>query len=60
VELLQQELGRIKLPERPDVHLQCPAYRKGKLVTIWRFNSRGPPPPNTDILNYLIKLVKKP
>ncbi len=59
VELLQQELGRIKLPERPDMRLQCPACRKGKLVTIWRFNSRGPPP-NTDILNYLINLVKKP
>jgi len=60
VELLQQELGRIKLPERISVHLQCPACRKGKLVTIWRFNSRGPPPSNTQILELMIKLVKKP
>lgn len=60
VELLQKELGRIKLPERPDVHLLCPACRKGKLVTIWRFNSRGPPVVSSEILTHLMNLVKKP
>ncbi len=60
VELLQQELGRIKLPERKDVHLLCPACRKGKLVTIWRFNSRGPPPADAQILKLMMQLVKKP
>jgi hypothetical protein len=60
VGLLQRELGRIKLPERTDAHLLCPACRKGKLVTIWRFNTRGPPPLNTATLNLLMNLVKKP
>ena len=60
VELLQQELGRIKLPERKDVHLLCPACRKGKLVTIWRFNSRGPPPADAQVLKLMMLLIKKP
>ena len=60
VELLQKELGRIKLPERKDVHLLCPVCRKGKLVTIWRFNSRGPPPVGSAILNFIKKLVTMP
>ena len=60
VELLQKELGRIKLPERKDVHLLCPVCRKGKLVTIWRFNSRGPPPVGSAILNFMKKLVTMP
>ena len=59
VELLQQELGKPDLPGRTDVHLLCPACHKGKLVTIWRFHQRGPPPLGTATLNLLINLVKK-
>jgi len=59
VELLQNEMGKPDLPERPDVHLLCPACRKGKLVTIWRFHQRGPPPPGASSLKLLITLLKK-
>ena len=59
VELLQQELGKPGLPERTDVHLLCPVCRKGKLVTIWRFHQRGPPPMDDSFLNLLINLAKK-
>ncbi len=59
VKLLQQELGKPDLPEHSDVHLLCPVCRKGKLVTIWRFHQRGPPPMNASFLNLLINLVKK-
>jgi len=60
VELLQKELGKPDLPERPDIHLQCPVCRKGKLVTIWRFGERGPPCPDSAALNIRIELVLKP
>ncbi|MBC7350687.1 MAG: IS91 family transposase [Candidatus Aminicenantes bacterium] len=59
IELLQQELGKPDLPERTDVHLLCPVCRKGKLVTIWRFHQRGPPPMNDSFLNLLMNLEKK-
>lgn len=59
VELLQQELGKPELREHPDVHLQCPVCRKGKLVTIWRFNERGPPPLDSAALNIRIRLAIK-
>ncbi len=59
VELLQQELGKPDLPQRTNVHLLCPVCRKGKLVTIWRFHQRGPPPMNDSFRNLLINLVKK-
>jgi len=58
VALLQKELGRPELPERPDVHLRCPACRKGKLVTIWHFNRRGPPPLNR-VISCLLKNLAK-
>ncbi len=60
VELLQNELGKPDLPERTDVHLLCPACRKGKLVTIWRFHQRGPPQLGAATLNFLINLAKQP
>lgn len=60
VELLQQELGKPDLPERNEVHLLCPICRKGKMVTIWRFHQRGPPPLGSATLTLLINLVKKP
>jgi len=60
VELLQKELGQLQLPERKDVHLQCPACKKGKLITIWRFTARGPPPPHPELLKRIMNQVKKP
>jgi hypothetical protein len=42
--LIREELGEVKLPERqPYVHRQCPVCRKGELVTLITFSSRGPP-----------------
>ena len=44
VQKLQQDLGRLKLPERkPLQHNKCPSCKKGKLITIATFTARGPP-----------------
>lgn len=41
---LQEELGEVVLQEKEHiVHRSCPTCKKGKLVTILNFSSRGPP-----------------
>ena len=54
IPLLQEQLGEIKLPERNGyVHRQCPVCKKGELVTLIAFSSRGPP--TTDELQSLLQ-----
>src|SRR5699024_11104960 len=44
VQKLQQDLGRLELPERkPLQHNKCPSCEKGKLITLTTFTARGPP-----------------
>ncbi len=42
---IEQQIGKVILPVREESkHKQCPVCRIGRLVTIFTFNSRGPPP----------------
>ena len=41
---VEKEIGKVVLPEREPLKLgKCPLCKTGNLVTIFRFNSRGPP-----------------
>jgi len=44
IALLQSETGKPQLPQKPVVHNVCFACKNGKLVTVFRFDNRGPPP----------------
>jgi len=43
IPLLQKELGKPELLQKPTVHRMCPVCRKGKLVTLLTFKGRAPP-----------------
>ena|SRR6056297_3032814 len=48
---IEQQIGKVILPAREESkHMQCPVCRIGRLVTIFTFNSRGPPPETNLIL----------
>ena len=40
---LQEEVLPIEIPQTPNKHLKCPYCKKGDLVTLVVFGSRGPP-----------------
>jgi hypothetical protein len=57
VRLLQSQLGKPVLPREPLKHKTCFYCKTGILVTVCRFDSRGPPPPG-DAIYELIKGLK--
>lgn len=51
--IIEKEIGKAKLPVRePIKHGKCPVCKTGNLITIYRFNSRGPPQMN-DVYNLI-------
>lgn len=57
IPLLQEQLGRPQLPEKPPlVHRPCPKCKTGQLITIFTFNGRAPPVEvlSTMIQNFMI------
>ena len=49
---LQGDVLPIEIPQTPNKHLKCPYCKKGDLVTLVIFGSRGPP-------KQWIKIIKK-
>lgn len=44
IPVLQAQLGNVQTPQRQETkHRRCPSCRKGNLITLMTFDSRGPP-----------------